>query len=103
MKPKRQKKYTTREMILKDIDKARKKYDKIMRQAGGEEDAMYLYKESDNPDWKKHADKLDELLAKAERLKNTRLKRLQSTLAQFDTKELGIPGHETLPAVLENL
>ena len=90
-------------MILKDIDKAQKKHAKIMQLAEGEEAAMILLKECENIDWKKHADNLDDLLAKAERLKKTRLARLQRTLAQFDTKELGIPGHEKLPAVLENL
>lgn len=90
-------------MVVKDIDRALAKHHKIMDEASAEEVLMNMLKDSGDIGWKTHAEIMDYLLAKAQRLKDTRLTRLKRTLAQFDTAALGLSGHEQLPAVLEKI
>jgi len=90
-------------MVLKDIDRALRKFDRILSQARAEEELMWLLKDVGNIEHKQHADNLEELLEKVERLKKTRLEKLKRVLAAFDTIPLGIAGAETRQVTLEKL
>lgn len=103
MKPKRQKKYTSREQVIKDIDKALRKFDRLLSRARAQEELMWLLKDAANVEYKKHADTLEALLEKAERLKKTRLEKLKRVLAAIDTAPLGIAGAEARQVTLEKI
>jgi hypothetical protein len=98
-----QKKYLRRIDIELDINAAQRKLNRIMTAARGEEEMMLLLKESRNFEYKTHEAALDKLLKKADRLKRTRMKKLQNALAAFLTQPLGIAGAEAAQVVLEKL
>lgn len=104
-KPKRkrgQKKYRTREMVIKDIDAARKKMANLRSEASECEEAASAFKrfgllvEHD-----REKDLADALWRKAERLEKFRLKKLQNTLAAFDTVALDLGGDTVTNVVLQ--
>jgi predicted NAD-dependent protein-ADP-ribosyltransferase YbiA (DUF1768 family) len=102
-KPKRQKKYVDRKAIIKDIDAALRKHQRILNAASGEELTAMLLRESNNEEYKRHDEAKEKLLAKADRMKNTRLRKLQNLLAAFDTTPIGLAGYEKPQATLEKL
>jgi len=86
MTPKRQKKYLTRDMILKDIDKAHRKIKQAEVEAGLTDALILFFRDTGNrAKLEEHQGISDRLWKKINRLKNTRLKKLGMTLAAFDT------------------
>ena len=101
MKPKR---YTSEAMVLADIDKVHKQIDKLKKKAQQELDSEELYKGTDNlSELRKHREEADRLLGKIDRLKNTRLKRLGKTLAEFRTLALPVEGLDRSDVVLNRV
>lgn len=104
-KPKRkrgQKKYRTREMVLKDIDVARKKMEKTRKDAGEKEAEAELHKVLCNAtQYVVAQNEADALWRKAERLEKFRLKKLQNTLAAFDTIALDLGAATVTNVVLQ--
>lgn len=88
-KPKR---YTSREMVLKDIDKAHRKIKRLKAQTQTILDAVEFLNVEDAVERKNLNESADELLAKISRIENTRLVKLGKTLAMFDTIPLGAEG-----------
>jgi len=101
---KRQKRYTTREAILKDIDRALRRHARIIARAAAQEAKRDLLKDAapNDPEWRGVDEFVADLLAKAQRLKDTRLRKLQNVLAAYDTELLKIEGN-VKQVVLEKL
>lgn len=86
---KRQKQYTSREMIEKDIDLAYKKHKAILAQAESCAASMNsALRLGATESFRQFRNEYERLNAKANRIQNTRLKRLQNTLAAFLTKPM---------------
>lgn len=86
----RQKKYTDRSAIVRDIDAAVRKRNRLRQQSEEHDQSAEFYRQNDNElDFKKEKALADSLLKKAGRLDNTRLKKLSHMLAEFDTIPLG--------------
>lgn len=96
---KAQKKYVTREMILKDIDRALKKREGFKRQAKIQDDAAKAYSmlatecawesvEKNRIASESARDEANRLWDSAKRIDQTRLPKLQRTLAAFDTQPM---------------
>lgn len=86
---KNQKKYLTRDQILKDIAKAHKKIVKLKAEAAQLDAAAEFQKLAGNQGaYEAAANDAESLWKKAERCENTRLKKLGATLAAFDTKPM---------------
>ena len=101
---KRQKKYLSRAEIIKDIDRALKRHSNLIGAAYKCEIEMLKCRElGNNVAEKIYREKANELLGKAERLKFTRLKKLQNALAAFDTVPLGIESAKARQIVLEKI
>ena len=100
---KRQKKYTTREQIIKDIDASIRKRDKLMSKAQAADEAAEFFRVSENDsEYRKFKEESDSMLAKAGRITNTRLKRLGRTLAMFDTEPLSACGLDDKQVTLQS-
>jgi hypothetical protein len=82
------KKYLTEESILKDIDLAHRKIQKLEKFAQTNLDLEELLRGSNVSDARKHQEEADGLLGRIKRLRETRLVRLGKTLAMFRTKPL---------------
>lgn len=96
-----QKKYTSREMILRDIAAAERKHKRLLAAAQIELDAEKFYEGTENiVDKKNHRDEADRLLGKAKRLKETRLRKLGLSFAAFDTQPLPVAGLDLEQTVL---
>lgn len=95
--PRKQKHYTDELMITNDIDRARKRITRLLKRSERRDnEADELVKTDDGCNSEKikqmrEESKLDR--SKAERITETRLKRLQNTLASFRTELL--PGMAT--------
>lgn len=89
---KRQKKYTTEAMILKDIDRAKKNQEKIRIKAASVDSAAEFYRTLDTDegrvDYRKTKDEADRLFKKASRVE-ARLIKLGRVLSEFRTIPLG--------------
>lgn len=89
---KRQKKYLTREMILKDIDRAQKKRDMARKTAASFADAAKSWAAFNTAASDEKAAEAKEQSERwwgiAERVENTRLVKLKRTLAAFDTQPM---------------
>lgn len=93
--------YATREAILKDIESARKKMERIRaKSVEHDEEAKAWYALGHQVNGDNEKDEAARLWRKASRIENTRLKRLGSTLAIFDTIPLS---GECEAVVLQNL
>ena len=100
---KRQKKYTTRDQIIKDIDMASAKMRGIRIKAAAFDEASELFRVSENEvEFKRNKEESERLFAKAHRIENTRLRRLIKTLAMFDTAPLGVEGLSDQQVTLQN-
>ncbi len=87
--PRRQKKHQTAEAILKDIDKSQRKVLKLRSEAGElYAVAGFHLMAEDRANYTRTMDEADALLRKAQRIQETRLKKLQNTLAAFQTGTL---------------
>jgi len=83
---KRQKKYVTRESILKDIDAAHRKIKKLTSEAADLDLIAEMAKVCGNQAaYEVNAEEAERLWKRAERMENTRLKKLGATLAAFDS------------------
>lgn len=104
MKPKRQKKYTSREMILKDIDRAHSRRRKLEQAAASAEEAMLEARAmklfSAAKSLQRDVDLIHKRIAS---ITNCRLVKLKSVLAAFDTMLLPMEGNTEAQVVLENL
>lgn len=101
---KRQKKYTSREMILKGIDAAHRKIKRLRKQADELTASALLYAEMGNEVKAKAArEDSEKLWEQSNRVENKRLKKLGATLAAFDTVPLGIEGLNQEQVVLERV
>lgn len=100
---KRQKKYTKREQVMKDIESALRKLGKLQAESYAQDNAADLLFSVGDADAQKHRDLATGLRKKADRLKNTRLQKLKRALAAIDTKPLGLPGAENPQVTLENI
>jgi hypothetical protein len=97
MKPqKRQKKYLSREMIIKDIDAAIRRRDRLNRQAecdDAEANLLALAEEAENvEEIRKLREGAEEKRGKAVRINETRLQKLKQTLSAFQSEPL--PGFD---------
>ena len=107
---KRQKKYTSEEMILRDIDKAKKKQEKLRFTASTLDSSAEFYRTLDTDegavDYKKTKSEADILFKKASRLE-TRLSKLKRVLSDFRTiplgEKAGVSGLSESQAVLQNV
>ena len=76
-------------MIVKDIDAAITKLAVLQAKAAGCDAESCIYRAAENKTAMDEAQmEADKLWARADRLKNTRLKKLKLTLAAFDTKPM---------------
>lgn len=83
------KRYTTREQIVKDIDRALAKVQKSLEQAREHLDAEELLTGGDNVTaLREEREKADKLFRRIKRLQERRLPALKSKLAEFDTISL---------------
>ena len=83
------KRYTTREQILKDIDRAHAKVKKLEAQAQEQLDAESLLAGTDAvAEKRKHGEAADKLLRKIKYQKERRLPKLGAKLAEMDTRVL---------------
>lgn len=101
--PKRQKIYRSREQILKDIDAAHRKIKRLEIRAQTEINAEKECLRQENNQYVGHRHEADRLLGKISRLRNTRLKKLGATLAEFDTTPLQVEGLNVEQSVLQKL
>lgn len=86
---KRQRKYTTRAMILKDIDAARRKITRLRHASQDHREQSELLATMDNRVRSGIERELAEKLwQQADRMENKRMKKLGATLAMFDTRPL---------------
>jgi hypothetical protein len=86
---KRQRKYTSREMILKDIDAARRKITRLRHTSQDHREQADLLVTMDNIVRSRLERELAEKLwQQADRMENKRIRKLGATLAMFDTKPL---------------
>ena len=100
---KRQKKYTSRDQIISDIDKSTVKMNKLIQQAIAFDEAAELFRVSENEvEFKRNSECADKLFAKAKRIENTRLKRLGKALAMFDTAPFPVSGPDSQQVTLQN-
>jgi hypothetical protein len=107
---KRQKKYTSEEMILKDIDRAKKKQLALRIKSDALDSAAEFYRTLDTDesrvDYKKNRNEAIFLFNKAARLE-TRLIKLGRVLSEFRTIPLGerlnVAGLTDNRAVLQNI
>ena len=86
-----QKIYTSREMILKDIDRADRKHFRLLVQSEHESGLAALNRDN-VVEYERHREKAQRCKEKGERLKNTRMQKLKNALAEFDTMSLGLDG-----------
>jgi len=100
---KRQKHYTSREQILKDIDKAHRKIKRLEAKAELELAAERHCRSQESNRYVGHRDEANRLLGMISRLRNTRLRKLGATLAGFDTKPLQAPGLDVEQSVLQKV
>lgn len=101
---KRQKKYTSREMVIKDIDAAHRKIKRLRKQADERLAESDLFEVIGNQIAAKAArEESDKLWEQSNRVENKRLKKLGATLAAFDTAPLGIEGLNQEQVVLERV
>lgn len=92
------KKYTSREQIIKDIDKALAKVTKAKAVAQEHLDQeSFLIGTTNLSELRAHREAADFQLRKIKRLENVRLKMLKEKLSEFDTAPLALPP-DTLPA-----
>jgi NAD-dependent DNA ligase len=104
VKRKRQKHYTTREMIVKDIDAAHRRITRLLKSAEVADAQADLFRDSEEAHQiEQLRDHAQSCRAKVKRLEKTRLPKLQRVLVAFETKALGLPGHEAPGVVLEKL
>lgn len=85
-KPKRKKRYTSREMILKDIEAARRKRNRLITKSDYHTSLAELASGVHKTEHESERDRLNKMI---DRLDKTRLPRLGKTLAMFDTVPLG--------------
>lgn len=86
---KRQKRYLTAEMVLQDITKAHKKIAKLKSQAATlDADAEVAKLMGNQSSFEVASDEAETIWKKVERMETTRLRRLQNTLAAFQTKPM---------------
>jgi hypothetical protein len=104
---KRQFKFKTEADVLKQIDAAHRKIKRLEMAAQTHLDLADLARGADLKESCEHDDEATLLLGKIDRLKNTRLKRLGSTLAALRTIPLGetagVAGLNEAQVVLENV
>lgn len=97
---KKQKKYVTRDMILKDIDRAHRKMERLKKEAALQDELSREWAKMAcvEPDTDKSTgqivkseasrDEANRLWDSAKRIDQTRLPKLQRTLAAFDTQPM---------------
>jgi len=104
VKAKKQKHYTDRQMIIKDIDAAHRRITRLLKSAEVADAQADLFRDSEEAHQiEQLRDHAESCRAKVKRLEKTRLPKSQRVLAAFDSKPLGLPGHEAPAAVLEKL
>lgn len=101
---KRQKQYTSEEMILKDIKKAERSIARLSVKSDDIVGEIEILKFSGDDDTKieieKRHDAIRVITGKISRLRDTRLVKLKNTLASFRTCEL--PGMDVKSVVLQS-
>lgn len=102
---KRQRRYTTEAMVLRDINAAHRKLKRVRDQAAAAQSEADLFAgdldEKQKIERDKCLDRADKLWKKAERLENTRLPKLSGVLAAIRTEPLPVEGLNVRQAVLE--
>lgn len=89
---KRQKKYTSEKMVLKDIDASIRKRNRLLKQAEEIDAYVELIAMVDNPEnvqeIREKKEEAKEKRAKATRINETRLQKLKQTLSAFKSEQL---------------
>lgn len=102
----RQKKYTSEEMIIADIDRTAKAAARLKRRAELKNEEAELLRMADDPSNSEEIRNLlieaDRLRDKANRMTETRLVRLKNTLGAFRSRPIPLPGLEETQVVLQN-
>lgn len=99
---KRQKIYRSREMILRDIDAANRKAGKLLMKIQELDAEAAFYRELSNGEkYRQTNEECDRISQKLHRLQTTRLKRLQNTLAMWDTETFAVDGLNEKQVVLQ--
>jgi len=106
MKPKRQHKFQSEAELLKAIDRAHRKIDKLLSLAQIEPDSEALARGCDTTACRLAREQADLLLGKIKRLRETRLVKLGNALAAIRTipigEDNGISGLNETQVVLES-
>lgn len=99
----RHKKYTSEKMIVRDIDAARRKMVRLRDSAASMYAHAELLRDCESVEWRDYIEEADRRVAQADRIENTRLKKLANTLSTFRTSLLPVPGMGGPHAILEKL
>lgn len=101
---KRQRKYTSREMIVRDIDAAHRKMKRLRAAAQDAAETAELAATMGNDvQCRNSRDESDRLWLKSNRIENTRLRKLGATLAMWDTAPLGVEGLSAEQVTLQKI